>query len=59
MTEDEDLKFIDDSDEEVILEEESDFKEITSYTVGNSVRTIVNMIDIKFWFSIQAQFNKV
>jgi len=48
MTEDEDLKFIDDSDEEVILEEESDFKEITSYTVGNSVRTIVNMIDIKF-----------
>jgi len=45
MTEDEDLKFIDDSDEEVILEEESDFQEITSYTVGNSVRTIVNMIE--------------
>lgn len=45
MTEDEDIKFNDDSDEEVILEEESDFQEITSYTVGNSVRTIVNMID--------------
>lgn len=45
MTEDEELKFIDDSDEEVILEKESDFQEITSYTVNNSVRTIVDMID--------------
>jgi len=44
MTADE-LKFDDDSDEENIAEEESDFQEITSYTVGNSVRTIVDMID--------------
>jgi len=39
------LKFDDDSDEENIAEEESDFQEITSYTVGNSVRTIVDMIN--------------
>ncbi|CAD7778022.1 MAG: hypothetical protein KBONHNOK_01081 [Candidatus Methanoperedenaceae archaeon GB50] len=39
------LEFDDDSDEESITEEESDFQEITSYTVGNSVRTIIDMID--------------
>ncbi|MDY6894094.1 MAG: DUF262 domain-containing protein [Thermotogota bacterium] len=42
---DDELKFDDDSDEEIIEEEESDFQEITSYTVGNSVRTIVDMIE--------------
>ena len=42
---DNELKFDDDSDEETIAEEESDFQEITSYTVGNSVRTIIDMID--------------
>ncbi len=42
---DNESKFDDDSDEETIAEEESDFQEITSYTVGNSVRTIIDMID--------------
>ncbi|KAF5422031.1 MAG: hypothetical protein C5S45_02940 [Candidatus Methanocomedens sp.] len=51
MTEDtdlnNDLKFDDDddSDDESIKEKESDFQEINSYTVGNSVRTIIDMID--------------
>ena len=45
MSDDDDLKFDDDSDEESIKEEESDFQNITSYTVSNSVRTIVDMID--------------
>lgn len=42
---DDDLKFADDSDEEFIQEEESDFQSITSYTVSNSIRTIVDMIE--------------
>jgi len=39
------VKFDDDSDKEIIAEEESDFQEIISYAVSNSVRTIINMID--------------
>lgn len=45
MSNDDDLKFDDDSDEEFIKEDESDFQNITSYTVSNSVRTIIDMID--------------
>ena len=45
MSNDDDLKFDDDSDEESIKEDESDFQSITSYTVSNSVRTIIDMID--------------
>lgn len=45
MLNDDDFKFDDDSDEESIKENESDFQSITSYTVSNSVRTIIDMID--------------
>jgi len=45
MSNDDDFKFDDDSDEESIEENESDFQSITSYTVSNSVRTIIDMID--------------
>jgi len=45
MLNDDNFKFDDDSDEESIKENESDFQSITSYTVSNSVRTIIDMID--------------
>jgi uncharacterized protein with ParB-like and HNH nuclease domain len=45
MTEDNNLKFEDDSDVESIEETDTDFQGINSYTVGNSVRTIKDMID--------------
>lgn len=44
-TEDTDIKFADDSDKEPIEETDTDFQGINSYTVGNSVRTIKDMID--------------
>jgi uncharacterized protein with ParB-like and HNH nuclease domain len=37
--------FDDDSDTETIVEHDSDFKGLNSYTVGNSIRTIIDMID--------------
>ncbi len=38
-------EFDDDSDEEIIKQTENQFTSITSYTVGNSVRTIIDMIE--------------
>jgi hypothetical protein len=45
MEEDGFMEFADDSDQENIPEEENDFLGITSYTVGNSIRTIISMIE--------------
>lgn len=45
MTDETNLEFEDDSDVEPIAETDTDFQEITSYTVGNSVRTIIDMIN--------------
>lgn len=43
-------KFDDDSDSETIEQEEIQFTSITSYTVGNSIRTIIDMIEQELIF---------
>ena len=44
-TEKETIEFEDDSDQERIKEEKNAFESLNSYAVGNSVRTIIDMID--------------
>ena len=39
------MQFGDDSDQENIIEEKKSFYDLNSYTVGNSVRTIIDMIE--------------